>query len=45
MRFDGHGARLAAFFWIQSMVRDAAQRTLLLELDNAIQRLARDVRE
>ena len=37
------GERLAAFFWIQSMVRDAAQRTLLFELDGAIQRLARDV--
>jgi len=37
------GVRLAAFFWVQSMVRDAAQRTLLFELDNAIQRLAADV--
>ncbi|MES2353691.1 MAG: Fe2+-dependent dioxygenase [Pseudomonadota bacterium] len=33
------GTRLAAFFWIQSMVRDDAQRTLLFDLDNAIQRL------
>jgi len=33
------GARLAAFFWIQSMVRDDAQRTLLFDLDRAIQRL------
>ena len=37
------GVRLAAFFWIQSMVRDAERRTLLFELDGAIQRLAKDV--
>jgi PKHD-type hydroxylase len=37
------GVRLAAFFWIQSMVRDAAQRSILFELDSAIQRLAKDV--
>lgn len=35
------GARLAAFFWIQSMVRDEAQRRLLLEMDTAIQTLSR----
>ena len=34
-----HGARLASFFWIQSMVRDDAQRALLFDLDRAIQRL------
>jgi len=34
------GARLASFFWIQSMVRDDGQRTLLFDLDLAIQRLA-----
>lgn len=33
------GTRLASFFWIESMVRDDAQRTLLFDLDNAIQRL------
>jgi PKHD-type hydroxylase len=33
------GERLASFFWVQSMVRDDAQRTLLFDLDNAIQRL------
>jgi PKHD-type hydroxylase len=37
------GARLASFFWIQSMVRDDAQRTLLFDLDLAIQRLGADV--
>ncbi len=30
------GARLASFFWIQSMVRDDGQRTLLFNLDGAI---------
>ncbi|HEV2620766.1 MAG TPA: Fe2+-dependent dioxygenase [Frateuria sp.] len=33
------GARLAAFFWVQSLVRDDGQRQLLLELDTSIQRL------
>jgi PKHD-type hydroxylase len=33
------GARVASFFWIQSMVRDDGQRTLLFDLDTAIQRL------
>jgi PKHD-type hydroxylase len=33
------GARIASFFWIQSMVRDDGQRTLLFDLDAAIQRL------
>lgn len=37
------GARLASFFWIQSMVRDDGQRTLLFDLDLAIQRLGADV--
>jgi PKHD-type hydroxylase len=37
------GARIASFFWIQSMVRDDAQRTLLLDLDMAIQRITQDV--
>jgi PKHD-type hydroxylase len=31
------GARIASFFWIQSMVRDDGQRTLLYDLDTAIQ--------
>jgi PKHD-type hydroxylase len=34
------GARLASFFWIQSMVRDDGQRTLLFDLDMAIQRIS-----
>ena len=33
------GTRLASFFWVQSMVRDDGQRTLLFDLDTAIQRL------
>lgn len=35
------GARLASFFWIQSMVRDDGERTLLLDLDVAIQQMSR----
>ena len=34
------GARVASFFWIQSMVRDDGARTLLFDLDTAIQRLS-----
>lgn len=37
------GARLASFFWIQSMVRDDAARTILFDLDTAIQRISADV--
>jgi PKHD-type hydroxylase len=37
------GARLAAFFWVQSMVRDDGQRTLLFDLDTALQKIARDM--
>ena len=39
------GARLASFFWIQSMVRDDGQRTLLFDLDASIQRLTQDAPE
>ena len=39
------GARLAAFFWVQSMVRDDGERTLLFDLDTAVQRLAVDAPE
>ncbi|MEP6907091.1 MAG: Fe2+-dependent dioxygenase [Pseudoxanthomonas sp.] len=33
------GARLASFFWVQSMVRDDAQRRLLFEMDSSIESL------
>ena len=33
------GARLASFFWTQSLVRDDAQRRLLYQMDQAIQSL------
>ena len=33
------GARVGAFFWIQSMVREDAQRSLLFDLDASIQEL------
>ena len=33
------GARVASFFWIQSMIRDDGERTLLFDLDVAIQRI------
>jgi PKHD-type hydroxylase len=36
------GARVASFFWIQSMVRDDAQRTLLFDMDMSIIRITRD---
>lgn len=35
------GARLASFFWIQSMIREDGKRTLLFDLDMAIQQLNR----
>lgn len=33
------GARVAAFFWVQSMVRDDGARTLLYEMDTSIREL------
>jgi len=33
------GVRLASFFWVQSMVRDEAARTLLFDLDMAINKV------
>lgn len=33
------GARIASFFWVQSLVRDDGERRLLLELDTSIQAL------
>jgi PKHD-type hydroxylase len=35
------GERLASFFWVQSLIRDDGQRTLLYEMDVAIQQLNR----
>ncbi len=37
------GARICSFFWLQSMIRDDMQRSLLFDLDLAIQRLNRDL--
>ncbi len=37
------GARIACFFWIQSMVRDDGERTLLFDLDASIRRLNQDM--
>lgn len=39
------GARVCSFFWIQSMIRDDGQRSLLFDLDLGIQRLSRDLPE
>lgn len=36
------GARVASFFWVQSMVRDDGARTILFDLDRAIQTIAGD---
>ena len=36
------GARVASFFWIQSMVRDDGARTLLFDLDQSIQAVGAD---
>lgn len=37
------GSRWSSFFWIQSMVRDEAARTMLFDLDNAIQGLRKEL--
>jgi PKHD-type hydroxylase len=37
------GARIASFFWIQSMVRDDGHRTLLFDLDSGIRRINADM--
>ena len=34
------GARLASFFWVQSMVRDDGERALLFDLDMAISQVS-----
>lgn len=36
-----HGVRLASFFWVQSLVRDDSERTLLYDLETAAQIFAR----
>lgn len=36
------GERICSFFWIQSMVRDDGERTLLFDLDMGIQRISQD---
>jgi PKHD-type hydroxylase len=37
------GRRVASFFWLESMVRDDGQRTLLFDLDNSIRALLQDI--
>jgi PKHD-type hydroxylase len=37
------GARVCSFFWIQSLIRDDTRRSLLFDLDLAIQRLNREL--
>ncbi len=37
------GTRLASFFWIQSLVRSDAERTLLFDMDMAIIKLRQEV--
>jgi PKHD-type hydroxylase len=39
------GARVSSFFWIQSMVRGDSERTVLFDLDVAIQRLNTERRD
>ena len=37
------GERLASFFWLQSMIRDDGQRSLLFDLDQSIQAVTQDL--
>ncbi|WP_300651433.1 Fe2+-dependent dioxygenase [Pseudomonas sp.] len=37
------GARVCSFFWLQSMVRDDGQRSLLFDLDSSIQQLNQEL--
>lgn len=39
------GSRWASFFWIESMVRDEGQRSLLFDLDEAIQSVRQTIGE
>jgi len=37
------GERIASFFWVESMIRDDAQRRVLFDMDVAVQRLAAEL--
>jgi PKHD-type hydroxylase len=37
------GARVASFFWVQSLVKDDGERSLLFDLDRAITELGQTV--
>ncbi|MFD0892434.1 Fe2+-dependent dioxygenase [Luteolibacter ambystomatis] len=37
------GTRLCSFFWLQSLIRDDQRRSMMFDMDVAIQRLAADV--
>jgi len=37
------GARICSFFWLQSMIRDDGQRSLLFDLDMSIQRIGQEL--
>jgi PKHD-type hydroxylase len=39
------GARVSSFFWVESMVRDDAQRSLLFDMDMALLHLAQSVHD
>ncbi|EGG99278.1 Iron-uptake factor PiuC [gamma proteobacterium IMCC2047] len=39
------GVRMASFFWLQSMVKDAQQRQILFELDRSVQQLGVELGE
>ncbi len=39
------GERLASFFWVQSLVRDAGQRAMLFDLDMALVQLNKDAKQ
>jgi PKHD-type hydroxylase len=39
------GVRLAAFFWVQSLVADAGRRSILFDIDLSIQNLRRELDE
>ena len=36
------GSRVAAFFWVQSLIRDNDRRALMFDLDHGIQELSID---